>query len=111
MSFTPTLLCKAITHHLVALYLSSLCFNTFSFIQLKALGEQEKAMEKYVAALHVYVDIAGQNNTSYASALANIGKQLPNSVIFNNVAGVLILCFEEYSVLWINLCSIFQYMF
>ena len=41
--------------------------------QLKALGEQEKAMEKYVAALHVYVDIAGQNNTSYASALANIG--------------------------------------
>ena len=42
--------------------------------QLKALGEQEKAMEKYVAALHVYVDIAGQNNTSYASALANIGE-------------------------------------
>lgn len=33
-------------------------------------------MEKYVAALHVYVDIAGQNNTSYASALANIGKHL-----------------------------------
>jgi len=31
-------------------------------------------MEKYVAALHVYVDIAGQNNTSYASALANIGE-------------------------------------
>ena len=59
-------------------------------------------MEKYVAALHVYVDIAGQNNTSYASALANIGK-LPIYCIYHAMLlllSVLIWCwFPTFSIL------------
>ena len=37
------------------------------------LGEQDKALETYTAALHVYMDIAGKEHVSYAATLSNLG--------------------------------------
>lgn len=37
------------------------------------LGQYDAAIERYTEALHIYEDIAGRQNTSYATTLYNIG--------------------------------------
>ncbi len=37
------------------------------------LGDQDKALESYTAALHTYMDVTGKDHANYAAALANLG--------------------------------------
>lgn len=48
------------------------CLNNVALMN-KMLGNNDTAMDKYIAALHIYEDVAGKNSPSYAATLTNLG--------------------------------------